>query len=48
MKFQIEREIKDIERYLERVERDKHLYDKSFLDYKRLRLAELKEQIKEL
>lgn len=41
---QIQREIKDIETYLERAERDIHLYEKSFIEHKKMKLAELKRE----
>ena len=46
-RYIIEREIKDITRYLEATESDKHLYDKNYLKDKERRLAELKEMLKE-
>lgn len=47
-KFQLEKEIKDIKTYLERAERDIHLFDKSFLDHKRMRLEDLEREYKDL
>ena len=47
-KFTLEREIADIELYLERAERDIHLYESTFLDHKRGRLKELQRELKDL
>lgn len=43
---QIQKEIKDVETYLERAERDIHLFDKGFIQHKRMRLEELKHELK--
>ena len=47
-KFQLEREIKDIKTYLERAERDIHLYDKAFIQNKRMRLKDLEREYEDL
>lgn len=47
-KFKIEREIKDIQTYLERAERDILLFDRNFIEGKRMRLKELEREYKEL
>ena len=47
-KFQLEREIKDVKTYLERAERDIHLYDKAFIENKRMRLSQLEQEYKDL